>query len=135
MAARVQFAGQVPNDQLKWWYSAADALVLCSSREGWANVLLEASGAAFEPKLVKLHKGEHQTEEYKKMNPRGQVPVLVADGTVITQIVAICGYIADAFPAAQFMPTDALKKARMQQTLAWMNNTVHPTFTWRDDPA
>lgn len=42
VAARLQFAGQVPNDQLKWWYSAADALVLCSSREGWANVLLEA---------------------------------------------------------------------------------------------
>ena len=42
MAARVQFAGQVPNDQLKWWYSAADALLLCSSREGWANVLLES---------------------------------------------------------------------------------------------
>jgi glycosyltransferase involved in cell wall biosynthesis len=42
VAARVRFAGQVPNDQLKWWYSAADALVLCSSREGWANVLLEA---------------------------------------------------------------------------------------------
>jgi glycosyltransferase involved in cell wall biosynthesis len=32
----------VPNEQLKWWYSAADALVLCSSREGWANVLLES---------------------------------------------------------------------------------------------
>ena len=42
VADRVQFAGQVPNDQLKRWYSAADALVLCSSREGWANVLLEA---------------------------------------------------------------------------------------------
>jgi len=42
VAARVRFAGQVPNDQLKWWYSAADALALCSSREGWANVLLEA---------------------------------------------------------------------------------------------
>ncbi len=42
VAARVQLAGQVPNDQLKWWYSAADALLLCSSREGWANVLLES---------------------------------------------------------------------------------------------
>ncbi len=39
---RVRFAGQIANDELKWWYSAADALVLCSSREGWANVLLEA---------------------------------------------------------------------------------------------
>ena len=39
---RVRFAGQIPNENLKEWYSAADALVLCSSREGWANVLLEA---------------------------------------------------------------------------------------------
>jgi len=39
---RVRFVGQVPNEQLKYWYSAADALVLCSSREGWANVLLES---------------------------------------------------------------------------------------------
>lgn len=39
---RVSFKGQLPNDVLKDWYSAADVLVLCSSREGWANVLLEA---------------------------------------------------------------------------------------------
>lgn len=42
MAERVQFVGVVPQADLKWWYSAADALALCSSREGWANVLLEA---------------------------------------------------------------------------------------------
>lgn len=39
---RVHFAGVVPQPDLKWWYSAASALVLCSSREGWANVLLES---------------------------------------------------------------------------------------------
>jgi glycosyltransferase involved in cell wall biosynthesis len=42
LEGRVRFAGQIANEELKWWYSAADALVLCSSREGWANVLLEA---------------------------------------------------------------------------------------------
>jgi glycosyltransferase involved in cell wall biosynthesis len=42
LAGRVTFAGQVANEELRWWYSAADALVLCSSREGWANVLLES---------------------------------------------------------------------------------------------
>ncbi len=39
---RVRWASSVPQPELKWWYSAADALTLCSSREGWANVLLEA---------------------------------------------------------------------------------------------
>lgn len=38
----VQLAGAVPNDQMARWYSAADLLVLASSREGWANVLLES---------------------------------------------------------------------------------------------
>lgn len=42
LSDRVRFAGQVGNQDLKWWYSAADILVLCSSREGWPNVLLEA---------------------------------------------------------------------------------------------
>ena len=39
---RVRFAGQVANEDLKWWFSAADASVLCSRSEGWANVLLES---------------------------------------------------------------------------------------------
>jgi glycosyltransferase involved in cell wall biosynthesis len=39
---RVTFAGMQPNESLRTYYSAADALVLASSREGWANVLLEA---------------------------------------------------------------------------------------------
>lgn len=38
----VHFAGLVPNEDLARWYSAADVLVLASSREGWPNVLLEA---------------------------------------------------------------------------------------------
>jgi len=42
VAGRVHWAGVVPQTDLKWWYNAADALTLCSSREGWANVLLEA---------------------------------------------------------------------------------------------
>ena len=39
---RVLFAGARPQAELSYWYSAAEALVLCSTREGWPNVLLEA---------------------------------------------------------------------------------------------
>ena len=42
VAARVDFLGAVPQAQLRNHYGAADALVLASSREGWANVLLES---------------------------------------------------------------------------------------------
>lgn len=39
---RVRFLGHVDQEDLKTFYSAADALVLASSREGIANVLMEA---------------------------------------------------------------------------------------------
>jgi glycosyltransferase involved in cell wall biosynthesis len=42
VAARVRFLGSVPHGDLATVYGAADALVLASSREGWANVLLES---------------------------------------------------------------------------------------------
>lgn len=42
VSARVTFAGSRPNTELASWYSAADLLILASSREGWANVLLES---------------------------------------------------------------------------------------------
>jgi glycosyltransferase involved in cell wall biosynthesis len=42
VADKVRLTGALPNTELLRWYSAADVLLLCSSREGWANVLLEA---------------------------------------------------------------------------------------------
>ena len=93
------------------------------------HVLLEMSGANFEPTLVKLHKGEQYNEDYKLLNPRSQVPVLVHDANVITQIVAITLYLDMLFPGQHFLPTDHLARAQALSTFAWMNNTVHPTFT------
>jgi glutathione S-transferase len=93
------------------------------------HAMLEKAAAQFEPKMVKLHKGEQYGEEYKLLNPRSQVPLLVVDGQPISQIVAITTYIADTFQDAKFLPTEPLAKAKVLQTLAWMNNTVHPTFT------
>lgn len=42
MAERVAFTGVLPQERLPAYYSAADFLILGSSREGWPNVLLEA---------------------------------------------------------------------------------------------
>ena len=42
VADRVDFVSSIPQDQLRNYYGAADALILASSREGWANVLLES---------------------------------------------------------------------------------------------
>ena len=62
VADRVQLLGGRPHVDLPAYYSAADAMVLSSSREGWANVLLEsmacgtpvvASAIAGNPEVVR----------------------------------------------------------------------------------
>jgi glutathione S-transferase len=91
--------------------------------------MLQLAGADYEPIMVKLHKGEQNGDDYKAINPRGQVPVLVDDGQVITQILAIVLYLDQKFPEAQLLPSSPLARAKAIETMAWMNNTVHPTFT------
>ncbi len=88
-----------------------------------------ATGQAFEPRMVKLHKGEHKTPEYLAINPNGQVPVLVVDGKPLNQIVAICDFLDRSFPKAGLLPADSGARAQALSLLAWMNNTVHPTFS------
>ncbi len=39
---RVRFLGPLPYEDMPWLFNAADLTVLASSREGWANVLLES---------------------------------------------------------------------------------------------
>lgn len=39
---RVVLLGHVKNASLPHWYNAADCFCLCSSREGWANVIMES---------------------------------------------------------------------------------------------
>ena len=42
VSERVAFAGEVPQAELHRYFSAADASILASAREGWPNVLLES---------------------------------------------------------------------------------------------
>lgn len=42
LSDRVRLVGPVPQSELRNYYNAADLMVLASSREGWANVLLES---------------------------------------------------------------------------------------------
>ena len=88
-----------------------------------------ATGEDFEAQSVKLHKGEQRTPEYLAMNPLGLVPVLVIDSKPLTQIVAICDHLDRCFPQAGLLPTEPWQRAQAMSHFAWMNNTVHPTFT------
>jgi glutathione S-transferase len=43
-------------------------------------------------------------EPYLSINPMGKVPTIVHNGKVVTEVAAICCYLADAFPDAELAP-------------------------------
>ncbi|MCJ0763370.1 glutathione S-transferase family protein [Variovorax terrae] len=92
------------------------------------EIIRSLTGTQYTSHRVKVHQGEQRTPQYLAVNPQGQVPVLVADGQPLTQVVAICDYLDRRFPEAQMLPTDPWERAQAMSQLAFMNNTAHPTF-------
>lgn len=63
--------------------------------------------------------------EYRAINPMGKVPALRHGNVVVTEVAAICAYLADAFPQADLAPapTDRLRGTYYR----WMFFAAGPT--------
>lgn len=70
------------------------------SRSSVVLWMLEEVGEPYDIHMLDLQKGEQQRPDYLAINPMGKVPALKHGGTVITEVAAICTYLADAFPKA-----------------------------------
>lgn len=67
---------------------------------------------------------ELRTPEFLAKNPRGQVPVLEADGKCIWDSMAILVYIARAHGGEKWLPLDAAGMAEVMQWLALAENEL-----------
>lgn len=67
-------------------------------------IMLEELAVPYEIVLIDFKGGEHQTAEYRKIHPHGQLPAL-QDGTLtMFESAAICAYLADKFPDKRMAP-------------------------------
>jgi glutathione S-transferase len=94
-----------------------------------SHIALEESGIPYEEKPTMLAKGEHRTEAYLRINPRGKVPALDADGPILVENTAIITYLHRRFPEKNLLPSEPLEEARAISIMAWFSNTVHPAYT------
>lgn len=66
--------------------------------------MLEETGVPYE--TVVLDYGlPMKSAEYRALNPMGKVPTLVHGTQVVTEVAAICAYLAETFPEAGLAPT------------------------------
>lgn len=70
------------------------------SRSTVTRWMLEEVGQPYDVHLLDLNKGEQSSPEYLAVNPMGKVPALKHGDTIITEVAAICTYLADEFPNA-----------------------------------
>jgi len=66
----------------------------CSQR---CRITLAEFGLEFESHLVNPQKGEHATEAYHQVNPKGVIPALIHDGTLIIESTDIIDYLDSTF--------------------------------------
>ena len=92
--------------------------------------VLQELGVDFEPITVNLIQGEHRQPEFLALNPAGKLPVLVDDGVVFTESVAIVLYLAEKFPAAGFLPRDRVARAQVHRWLMFAATELEQPL-WR----
>jgi len=88
------------------------------------RLLLSMLGLEYERVPTDITAGATQTPEFKRLNPRGQIPVLTDGETVIWDSMAILVYLARRYGEERWLPTDALGEARVMQWLAVSENEL-----------
>lgn len=88
------------------------------------RLLLSMLGLEYERVPTDSMAGETQTPEFKRLNPRGQIPVLIDGETVIWDSMAILVYLARRYGDEHWLPSGALEEARVMQWLAVSENEL-----------
>jgi len=93
---------------------------------------LNLKGVAYQTIPVDLVAGEQRAPTYTAMNPGAGVPTLVLDdGTVLTQSMAILDYIDATWPEPRLIPSDPLARAKVLAAAHSFAMDVHPVNNLR----
>jgi glutathione S-transferase len=93
------------------------------------HMLLREIGAPFTLELVDRANNAQKSDEYLKLNPTGQIPVLIDGGAAIFETAAISLYLADRHPAAHLAPpVDAPARGDYLKWMVLITNALQSQF-------
>lgn len=104
-----------------------------SSTSTRLRAALNLKGIPYEYLPVHLPTGAHRQPGYESVNPQMLVPSLeLADGTVLTQSLAIMEWLDEAYPEApRLLPDTALDRARVRALGQMVALEIHPVNNLR----
>jgi len=98
------------------------------------HIALEEIGAPFALVLVNTDQGECRTPEFRHINPKGRVPVLIDKDFKLTEAPAILLHLAAFHPAARLIPPSETGLVRTIEWFNWLSGSVHAVavrMIWR----
>ena len=105
------------------------------SRSSIVLWMLEELGQPYDIKLLRLSEGDNMKPDYLAINPMGKVPALRHGDTVITELAAICTYLADEFPAAKLnVPIGTPRRGLYLKWLFFGPSCIEPAVIDRAAP-
>ncbi|GHA10570.1 glutathione S-transferase [Arenicella chitinivorans] len=100
------------------------------SRGAITHWMLKELNVAHESVHIDFAAGENDSPDFRALNPMGKIPVLVDEGIVVTEVAAICAYLADKFPHKKLAPPpDSLDRGAYYRYLFMAGNTLEPAMT------
>jgi glutathione S-transferase len=97
------------------------------SRGQTVRWMLEEIGQPYETEILG-YGTSMKAEPYLSVNPMGKVPAIVHNGKTVTEVAAICLYLADAFPNAGLAP-DPADRADYYRWVFFTSGPVEAAFT------
>lgn len=89
------------------------------------RMLLAEKNIIWQDNIIDLMKGEQLSDNFIKMNPKAEVPVLQHEGKFFYDSWLINEYIEDSFPSPYFMTNDTLSDYTIRQWNMWANENIH----------
>lgn len=93
---------------------------------------LNLKGLMYDTASVDLVKGDQTAPDYAAINPGKVVPTLVLDdGTVLTQSMAILDYLDAVHPEPRLIPEDAISRVKVMSVAHTVAMDIHPVNNLR----
>ena len=97
------------------------------SRGQTVRWMLEEVGQPYDTEILD-YASTLKAEPYLSINPMGKVPAIVHNGKIVTEVAAICCYLADSFPAAGLAP-DPKDRADYYRWIFFTSGPVEAAFS------